>query len=132
MSKINNDSHLTPKEYEIMKTLWGNEKPLTIKDLIEKVENISENSLHPTIRRLIDKGFIMIAGSVKVAKTNSRLYAPNLTVDEYAAMKLDDILKQSENANLSNIMLYFTKNYSGDDDIFAQIEDFVNQYKNKN
>lgn len=124
-------NHLTNKEYEIMKILWNSEKPLLISDILLQATNIANNSLHPMIKKLIKNGFIKVVGNVKVVKTTSRLYAPAISVDEYAAMQLEEIFKTSnKKLNLGNMVSYFAKNHQKDEKVITELEEFIKNYKN--
>ncbi len=123
--------HLTNKEYEIMKILWKSGKPMLISDILLETDNVAENSLHPMIKNLINNGFIKVVGSMKVSKTTSRLYAPAITVDEYAAMQLEGIMKTSNTKlDFKNVLAYFTKrNKKNNDDVITEVEEFIKEYK---
>lgn len=123
--------HLTNKEYEIMKILWDSGKPMLISDILLEADNVAENSLHPMIKNLINNGFIKVVGNMKVSKTTSRLYAPAITVDEYAAMQLEGIMKTSNTKlDFKNVLAYFTKrNKKNNDDVITEVEEFIKEYK---
>ncbi|MDO4300520.1 MAG: BlaI/MecI/CopY family transcriptional regulator [Clostridia bacterium] len=124
-------SHLTKKEYEVMKVLWNSEKPLLISDLLLMTENVAENSLHPMVKSLLKKGYIKVVGNMKVAKTQSRFYAPALTVDEYAAIQLNEIFSAFDKKfNFSNFLAYFAShNKRKSNLIVAELENFLDEYK---
>lgn len=129
----NKIDHLTAKEYEIMKILWGSDRPLLISDILLKADNIADNSLHPMIKKLIKNDFIKVVGNVKVVKTTSRLYAPNVSVDEYAAMQLDNIFRTStKKLNVGEMLAYFAKRHKNDESIIKELEDFITKYKEEN
>lgn len=123
--------HLTNKEYEIMKILWKSGKPMLISDILLETDNVAENSLHPMIKNLINNGFIKVVGSMKVSKTTSRLYAPAITVDEYAAMQLEGIMKTSNSKlDFKNVLAFFTsRNKKNNKDVIEGIKKFIEEYK---
>lgn len=123
--------HLTNKEYEIMKILWKSGKPMLISDILLEADNVAENSLHPMIKNLINNGFIKVVGSMKVSKTTSRLYAPAITVDEYAAMRLEGIMKTSNSKlDFKNVLAFFTsRNKKNNKDVIEGIKKFIEEYK---
>lgn len=122
-------SRLTNKEYEIMKILWDSDRPMLISDIIAKADKIAVNSLHPMIKKLIKNGFISVEGNVRVSKTKSRLYAPAITIDEYAAMQMDEILRTSnKKLNWNNILSYFIKRNKKDESIIPELEEFIEKY----
>ncbi len=125
---------LTNKEYEIMKVLWGSDRPLLISDILEKVTNIASNSLHPMIKKLINDGFIEVVGNMRVVKTKSRLYTPAVTVDEYAAMQLAGIAKVTGiELNYKSVLSYVIKqSKNNNEDIINEIEEFIKEYRGEN
>lgn len=122
---------LTNKEYEIMKILWDSGRPMLISDILSKADNIADNSLHPMIKKLINDGYIKVVGNIRVVKTTSRLYAPAIDVDEYAAMQLEGIMKiTNRKLDFKNVLAYFAKrNKKNNKDIIAEVEEFIKEYK---
>ena len=78
---------LTKSELEIMDVLWNAGEPLSRADLLERSEEKSwkDSSVHILINGLLAKNAIREAGFVKRSKTYGRVFAPNLTREEYFA-----------------------------------------------
>ena len=78
---------LTKSELEIMDVLWNAREPLSRADLLEHSEEKSwkDSSVHILINGLLAKNAIREAGFVKRSKTYGRVFAPNLTREEYFA-----------------------------------------------
>jgi BlaI family penicillinase repressor len=78
---------LTKSELEIMDVLWNAGEPLSRADLLECSEEKSwkDSSVHILINGLLSKNAIREAGFVKRSKTYGRVFAPNLTREEYFA-----------------------------------------------
>ena len=78
---------LTKSELEIMDVLWNAGEPLSRADLLEHSEEKSwkDSSVHILINGLLAKNAIREAGFVKRSKTYGRVFAPNLTREEYFA-----------------------------------------------
>ena len=78
---------LTKSELEIMDVLWEAGEPLSRADLIEHSEEKSwkDSSVHILLNGLLAKNAIREAGFVKRSKTFGRVFAPNLTREEYFA-----------------------------------------------
>ena len=74
---------LTEKEYEIMQILWKSEKPMLASEVMKQAKSASNNSIHHLLNRLMEKGFVKVAGNIKVVKAQSRLYAPALSAPDY-------------------------------------------------
>lgn len=129
MSKIN----LTEKEYEIMQILWQNSRPMLASDIMEAAENTSSNSVHHILNKLMEKGFVKVAGNIKVVKSQSRLYAPTVSAVEYIAMQSGEIFKHTtKKFDLKNFLLCLTKkNKSKNDEIISEIKSFIEEYENE-
>ena len=78
---------LTKSELEIMDVLWNAGEPLSRADLLVRSEDKSwkDSSVHILINGLLAKDAIREAGFVKRSKTYGRVFAPNLTREEYFA-----------------------------------------------
>lgn len=129
MSKIN----LTEREYEIMEILWQSQKPMLASDIMEVAENTSGNSVHKILNKLMEKGFVKVAGNVKVVKSQSRLYAPAISAVEYIAIQSEEIFKSTtKKFDLKNFLLCLTKkNKSRNNEIIDEIKSFIEEYENE-
>ncbi len=78
---------LTKSELEIMDVLWNTGEPMSRADLIDHSEEKSwkDSSVHILLNGLLAKNAIREAGFVKRSKTYGRVFAPNLTREEYFA-----------------------------------------------
>lgn len=78
---------LTKSEMEIMDVLWGSDKPLSRADLLARSEEKTwkDSSVHILLNGLLQKNAIQEAGLVKRSKTYGRVFAPQMTREEYFA-----------------------------------------------
>lgn len=129
MSKIN----LTEKEYEIMQILWKNPKPMLASEIMGSVSNTSNNSVHHILNKLMEKGLVKVVGNVKIVKSQSRLYAPAISVVEYVAVQSGEIFKSTtKRFELKNFLLCLTKkNKSRNEEIISEIKSFIDEYENE-
>ena len=76
---------LTKSELEIMNVLWNAERPLTRSDILSLSEGKSwkDNSIHILLNGLLKKEAIREDGFARSGKVWGRLYAPNVSIDEY-------------------------------------------------
>ena len=76
---------LTKSELEIMNVLWNAERPLTRSDILSLSEGKSwkDNSIHILLNGLLKKDAIREDGFARSGKVWGRLYAPNISIDEY-------------------------------------------------
>lgn len=76
---------LTKSELEIMNVLWNAERSLTRSDILSLSEGKSwkDNSIHILLNGLLKKDAIREDGFARSGKVWGRLYAPNISIDEY-------------------------------------------------
>ena len=76
---------LTKSELEIMNVLWNAERPLTRSDILSLSEGKTwkDNSIHILLNGLLKKEAIREDGFARSGKVWGRLYAPNISIDEY-------------------------------------------------
>ena len=81
---------LTKSEMEIMDVLWESDQPLSRSGLLERSEEKTwkDSSVHILLNGLLQKGAIREAGLVKRSKPYGRVFAPNMTREEYFAATL--------------------------------------------
>lgn len=98
---------LTKSELEIMDVLWEAGEPLSRADLIEHSEGKSwkDSSVHILLNGLLAKNAIREAGFVKRSKTYGRVFAPNLTREEYFATTIFSHRHQPEITGLFKALL---------------------------
>ena len=76
---------LTKNELEIMDVLWETGKPLSRGEIIDQSKNKSwkAGSIHVLLNSLLEKKAIWQAGYTRCGKSIGRIYAPNISVEEY-------------------------------------------------
>lgn len=76
---------LTKSELEIMETLWQEDRPLARYEILELSTDASwsPSTIHILLNGLLKKEAIREAGFIKRSKTYGRLYAANITREEY-------------------------------------------------
>ncbi len=76
---------LTKSELEIMNVLWKADRPLTRSDILTLSEEKSwkDNSIHILLNGLLKKEAIREDGFARSGKVWGRLYASNISIDEY-------------------------------------------------
>lgn len=80
--------NLTKTEHRILKVLWNADEPLSRKDIVEREENLKENTTNVLLKRLLDGGHILIADYIQSGKANARRYSPAISYEEYTAYQL--------------------------------------------
>ncbi len=76
---------LTKSEQEVMETLWLAGRPLPRSEIIDlsPKRSWSASTIHILLNSLLEKGAIKEAGFVKRNKTYGRLYAPEISSEDY-------------------------------------------------
>lgn len=81
------DVFLSKREFEIMTNLWQAGKALIASE-ISAQSNLSINTTHATLRKLLKKEFIKVADIVYSGTVLSRSYEPTLTFEEYTEKQI--------------------------------------------
>lgn len=81
---------LTKSELEIMNVIWKADKPLTRGEILKYSSDKTwkDSSIHILLNGLMKKGAISEAGFAKSGKTFGRVYAANLSGEEYYSSKV--------------------------------------------
>lgn len=99
---------LTKSELEIMNTIWKENRPLTrgeiLKSSIDKT--CKDSSIHIFLNGLLKKGAIIEAGFVKTGKTYGRVYAANISGEEYYCSKILDFCGQNGLPNIFSALIH--------------------------
>ena len=98
---------LTKSEMEIMDVLWGSDKPLSRADLLARSEEKTwkDSSVHILLNGLLQKNAIQEAGLVKRSKTYGRVFAPQMTREEYFAETIFSHLYKPDIVGLMEALL---------------------------
>jgi len=78
---------LTKSELEVMHVLWREDRPLSRSEIISLSEQKTwrDSSIHILLNGLLGKGAIKEAGFVRSGKVWGRLYAANISCEDYYA-----------------------------------------------
>lgn len=104
---------LPNSEFEIMKTIWACQPPITSKVLAEKLDNKwKAQTILTLLHRLVEKKFL---DTEKVGK--ERTYIPKIDEQDYLEFETGDFIGKFHNNSLTGLMntLYDGKNMTEDD-----------------
>ena len=89
---------LTKSELEIMNVLWKAERSLSRADILNLSADKTwkDNSIHILLNGMLKKGAIREDGFARSGKVWGRLYAPNVSIDEYYNENLFSQTSQKE------------------------------------
>ena len=87
---------LTNKELEIMRVLWTSKKELSITDFIQINTALNTSTVQASLRSLLKKSYVRIAGIEQHNKVLARTYLPVLEESDYL---MDQIKLSSLSAN---------------------------------
>ena len=121
---------LTKSELEIMDVLWDTGEPMSRADLLDHSEEKSwkDSSVHILLNGLLAKDAIREAGFVKRSKTYGRVFAPNLTREEYFATTVFSHRHKPEILGLFKALL---QRPEVDDACLDVLQVFISERKNK-
>lgn len=85
MNKIN----LTKRELEVMNVLWHSGEALTIAEIENRASNISINTIRVTVKRLLEKKYVMIDKVVPQGHLLTREFRPVILKEEYLLSQLE-------------------------------------------
>ena len=106
---------LPDAEFEVMKTIWANEPPVTTNLLMEQLGNAKEWKLQTLVAlllRLVDRGFIR---SEKTGK--ERTYYPLIDKEQYLEFETSNFIKRFHDRSIVSLVstLYDGKELKGTD-----------------
>lgn len=110
---------LTKSELEVMETLWQGGKPMARYEILEQCvdPSWSPSTIHILLNGLLKKGAIREAGFIKRGKTYGRLYAADITREQYYG----ETLMLARNAK--SIPAYFSMLLNSDGLTMEMVED---------
>jgi len=77
------ETRLTNREFDIMRILWNSESSLSSRDISNKMESLTLNTVQATMRTLLKRNFV-IADSIGYSGTVlTRKYVSNLSENKY-------------------------------------------------
>ena len=119
---------LTKSELEIMDVLWDAGEPLSRADLLEHSEGKSwkDSSVHILLNGLLAKNAIREAGFVKRSKTYGRVFAPNLTREEYFATT---IFSHRHNPEITGLFKALLQRPEGDEACLDALLEHISEKK---
>lgn len=122
---------LTKSERQIMQILWDSDKPMLASEIYNKSVNIAEKSIHYLINSLMSKGLIKVVGNIITVKVPSRLYAPAMSVTDYATMLMNETLKNNHKRfNFNDFILCLTKNNKKrNDELVKEMKEYIENYE---
>lgn len=87
---------LTTLEQEVMKVLWDHDKDMTNSEIAAclKEQGISIASVAQVIKRLLEKGAVIVTNHVLVSNVYARSFRPSISRDQFIAEELER-LRQS-------------------------------------
>ena len=121
---------LTKSELEIMDVLWNAGEPLSRADLLMHSEDKTwkDSSVHILINGLLTKDAIREAGFVKRSKTYGRVFAPNLTREEYFATT---VFSHRYKPQITGLIQALLRRPEVDEDCLNELLNIVNEMKSR-
>ena len=85
-----------------MTIFWSMDKPLTASEILQhrKEGTWAANSIHPLLNKLLENGYIVVCGSQRVAKVNSRLYEAKVSLPITSRIRFRRFLKMRRTSSM--------------------------------
>lgn len=125
---MNTIPKLTFKEEEVMFLIWAADKPITALE-VSKSGKLGINSVKITIPRLLDKGYIEVAGFGYSGTTVARTFVAKITAEEYAAHQLGSMKSSIFNFSTLNFVKQILKNHPQSIQELDELEEMVQKLK---
>ncbi len=122
---------LSKRELEVMNVLWEEGKPLIASKIPERQPGLSLNTVQGVLKKLLQRGFIEVAGIVQSGTVLSRSYAPLISPEEYAIKYVTSEIFPMD--KLEAKMQYFNTLFDsvGDDELLEELEKVIKERKRK-
>lgn len=76
---------LTKKQEEVMNVLWESEKPMIASEILKMRDDFNINTVQATLRTLVKKKYIEIAGIVYSGTVLARSYKPLIKKEDFTS-----------------------------------------------
>lgn len=81
---------LTNKELDIMRVLWSSDTELSITDFIRLNPSLNTSTVQASLRSLLKKSYVRVAGIEQHNKVLARTYLANLTEFDYLLEQIQE------------------------------------------
>lgn len=87
---------LSVREVDVLNVLWRTGKAMTGAEIADHIQGMVQNVALTTLRRLLEKGLVEVAGSIRIRSVFSRTFRPtqasrdlmlNSFIEDYACFK---------------------------------------------
>lgn len=124
---------LTGNEFLIMEEFWKGDGPLTSVDLMERMRDKDWHAsyLVAALRRLEEKGFIQMCGTIRHSTQYARQFVPVISREEYAGrLALSSGIGQ---AAIADVTLAMVQGFAGEDpeEFDAILEEALDELKKR-
>lgn len=119
---------LTKSELEIMNVLWTVDRPLSRSEIINLSvsKTWKDSSVHILLNGLLNKGAIKEAGFVRSGKTWGRLYAADISCEEYYAK---NVFAPSSREIQPMLFSALIKSSEASPELIAELEALLEKWK---
>ncbi len=122
--------YLSNREYDVMEALWSTDKPLSAGDIVDRT-GLSQASVLPLLKRLIDKQYVEISAIVPHAKTYVRIFRATKGKDEMIKKQIEAYLQVAENPRpfVRSVMASLLDDEKHSEDIILELEKLIDERK---
>lgn len=133
--KTTRNELISPKEQEILETLWLTGEPMTRREILAACNprSWSDSYFSPLVNGLLAKGYLQVVGRRQDGNILSRIFAPLISPEEFAGTQLKNTFsfRRKKEKALPEIISFLTA--SGGvkaQDVIPALETLLAQYKN--
>lgn len=123
---------LTKSELEIMNVLWKAGKPLGRNEIItlssEERKSWKDSSIHILLNSLLAKDAIVEAGFTRSGKTFGRLYAANISCEDYYA---DNVFADSSKEVIPSLFSALIKSSEVSPELISELEEMLERRRDE-
>lgn len=125
----------TKNEQEIMELLWEKNCSLSRSEILEFSQNRSwkAGSIHLLLNNLLEKGFIEVAGYVKIGKHYGRTFAAAITKEDYQVMqfKQSTAYLECKNTAITSFLSALCQDEEFDAETLDELEFILQSHRSK-
>lgn len=121
---------LSKRELDVMNVLWAEGKPLKASDIPERQPELSINTVQAILKKLLQKGFIEVAGIVRSGTVLSRSYSPVIEPEEYAIKYVKaEIYPFDKMISRTRYLSALFDSVENDGELIEELERFIQERK---
>lgn len=121
---------LSKRELDVMNVLWAEGKPLIASEIPDRRPELSINTVHSVLKKLLQRGFIEVAQIVQSGTVLSRSYTPTITSEEYAVRYMtSEVFAFDKLASKVSFLSALFDSSENDEELIQELEKLIQEKK---